>query len=108
MKNFLFFLLVIVIAAGIWNDLTKGSLPHKETLAQRPEQANSTPDRAFAQPYETLQMKRGDTVLSILEELHTQGLPVTIQRAVKDFQQLNGGVAPEDVQPGQTYKFPVY
>lgn len=58
-------------------------------------------------PYEEIVVKRGDTVLSIMER--QGGFPnVPMEQIVQDFIHLNDGLKPEEMIPGNVYKFPIY
>ncbi|WP_203361738.1 hypothetical protein [Bacillus sp. REN10] len=106
MKNFLFLVILLLVVAGVWHDLTRGSLPQKETAVIH--ETDSAPASHTSIASQTVKVKRGDTVLSILEEIHHGQLPVDISQAVNDFNRLNKGMTPEEVQIGQSYQFPVY
>ncbi|KAB7708759.1 hypothetical protein F9802_00995 [Bacillus aerolatus] len=108
MKNFLLFIVFILIAAGLWNDLSNGSLPHAGNSRQQEAKAKSTELSAPALPYKEMEVGKGDTVLSILAALHGGRLPADIETAIADFQELNGGTAPDSIQIGENYKFPLY
>ncbi len=47
-------------------------------------------------------------MLSILEARQQGALPVAIEQVVKDFERLNNGVKPEQIQIGESYNFPIY
>lgn len=106
MKNFIFFIILLMVLAGAWNDLTRGSLPKKDQSVIHEKEHSPVTNTSI--PSQTVKMKSGDTVLSILEEIHDGKLPVDIAQAVNDFSRLNEGIAPEKVQIGQSYQFPVY
>ncbi|WP_338750130.1 hypothetical protein [Bacillus sp. FJAT-52991] len=106
MKNFIFFVILLIVLAGTWNDLTRGSLPQKDPSVIHEKE--SSPATNTSIPSQTVKIKGGDTVLSILEEIHNGKLPVDISQAVNDFSQLNKGITPEQVQIGQSYQFPIY
>lgn len=110
MRNFLIFITFVLIAAGIWNDLTNGSLPHTAEIQKAETEAKAESyDRASAGvPYKEIEVETGDTVLSILTSLHSGRLPANIETAIADFQKLNNGTSPDTIQPGERYKFPLY
>ncbi|MFK2824376.1 hypothetical protein QYG89_01525 [Bacillus sp. B190/17] len=108
MKNFLLFIAVILIAAGLWNDLTNGSLPHSNEEQQPKVKAEHTEVPPPSLPYEEVEVETGDTVLSILAALHNGRLPADIETAISDFQDLNKGVSPDSIRRGESYKFPLY
>lgn len=59
-------------------------------------------------PYEEVLVKNGDTLLSIIE--NREGFPkqVDMKTIVEDFQLLNNGLKPDQIQPGKIYKIPIY
>lgn len=106
MKKIIALFTSLVILYSVYHDLTVGVLPALS--------ANSTEQEETSGPIKeendmfTKKIKPGDTVLSILEA-HQQGpLPVAIEQIVADFERLNNGVKPEQIQMGETYKFPIY
>ena len=52
-------------------------------------------------------MKPGDTLLSIIER-EEGALTKPIETIVTDFQELNEGLKPEQMQIGKVYKIPSY
>jgi hypothetical protein len=58
--------------------------------------------------YIEVEVKAGDTVLTIAEKITNKPIPVSITQLIEDFQALNEGTTPEKIQIGKIYKFPVY
>ncbi|BAB05121.1 hypothetical protein P4637_19785 [Halalkalibacterium halodurans] len=106
MKRLGFFTLLLIIFSSMYYDLTIGTLPPLVNSPSTVEAAenNTLPDA----PYEVVVVEPGYTVLSIVEHLHTEPIRATIQEIVYDFSQLNDGLAPEDIQIGESYRFPIY
>ncbi|MBA4535840.1 hypothetical protein H1Z61_01480 [Bacillus aquiflavi] len=104
MKQLAIIALGILIVFSIYFDITYGTLPFiKEQKLEAKTQQQSTEI-----PYFEKKVTPGDTVLSIIETKLNQSLSVSISEAIADFQQLNNGIEPEDIQIGRTYKFPSY
>ncbi|PLR93850.1 hypothetical protein [Bacillus sp. T33-2] len=103
MKKLAVVLLSILILYAVYHDLTKGTIPESETVRV---EAKTSDNRAI--PYFEQKVKAGDTVLSILEKHTDEDLPVSVKKAVADFQLLNHGLMPEEIQYGKSYKFPDY
>jgi Tfp pilus assembly PilM family ATPase len=95
-KKLLFLLTICFIFYIVYHDLTKGTLP---VATSRPKENV---------PYKIVEVKAGDTILSIVEEEMNRSLPVPIDRLTKDFQSLNPGVKAESLQIGKKYRIPVY
>ncbi|KKB33237.1 hypothetical protein [Bacillus thermotolerans] len=106
MKGFVWVLALLIIAAGLWHDLTNGSLPHAAGNEGTKIENESPPVHSL--PYKKVKVGKGDTVLSILTTLHDGKLPADIETAIADFQELNDGMAPDSIQVGTTYLFPLY
>lgn len=100
MKRFFFLIIILLLGAGIYFDLSIGTLPEAETTPQKNETAKI--------PYEEVTVQAGYTVLSIVEHLHGKELPVPIEQVIRDFQELNPNIHPEEIQVGKTYLFPIY
>ncbi|CAI9388637.1 MULTISPECIES: LysM peptidoglycan-binding domain-containing protein [Bacillaceae] len=105
MKRFFITFVILVTIYVIYIDLNEGTL--SSTQKQEPSiEVQASPEEAplfFEQ-----QVQSGDTVLSIVEEYSTGALSVSLETVVNDFQKLNGGLKPEDIQIGKSYSFPIY
>lgn len=105
MKRFFITFAILVTIYVIYIDLNEGTL--SSTQKQEPSlEVQASPEDAtnvFEQ-----KVQSGDTVLSIVEHYSAGGLTVSLDTVVKDFQQLNDGLKPEDIQIGKTYIFPIY
>jgi hypothetical protein len=67
-----------------------------------------TEKQTFISPYQTVTVKPGDTLLSIMERQQNGPLPVPIDKAITDFEALNPGEKAQTLQIGKKYKIPVY
>jgi hypothetical protein len=109
MKKLLSLFVFLLVVYVIYYDLTTGTLPvpiEKTTVAQENNREEKT--TAKQKNYFVQKVKSGDTVLSIVEKNLDDSLPVSIEDVITDFQNLNNGLQPEDIQPGNKYKFPDY
>lgn len=104
MKKLAGFLFIVLIMFSIYNDLSNGSLP---TAVSTNKIEAKTVVKESA-PYFEYEILPGDTVLSVLEKNLDGPLPVSITKAVKDFQELNNNIEPTAIHIGKTYKFPDY
>ena len=105
MKRLFGALLTVMILYAIYYDLSQGTLPvHNRTENVTPEKETLTK----GVPYFEEKVVAGDTVLSILEDRYQHSIPVPISDISNDFRQLNNGLSPQEIQPGKTYKFPIY
>ena len=57
--------------------------------------------------YKTIEVKTGDTVLSITEAINKKKIP-SIEKVIDDFKQLNKNTPATKIQLGKSYKFPLY
>lgn len=105
MKRMLGFILFILCAYAIYYDLTIGTLPGIQAVQ---EDEHKAVESTLSIEYIEIEVKPGDTVLSIIEQ--NGGVPAhfSIEKIVTDFSELNEGINPTDIQPGKTYKFPIY
>ncbi|MBM7584693.1 hypothetical protein JOC86_001230 [Bacillus pakistanensis] len=109
MKRAFYFLLVLIVLYSVYYDLNTGTLPKSSTIATtgQAQESNASMESDDNKSL-TIKVKPGDTVLSLVEE-HRQGSSeVAIDQIIKDFEELNDGLNPEDIQIGKTYYFPVY
>ncbi|WP_170007683.1 hypothetical protein [Bacillus fonticola] len=110
MKRLGAIVLVVVILYTVYYDLSVGSLslpslPSPAGAEETSEQVGAV--EVSGQPYEEIKVERGETVLTIVEDAH-QSIPVPIERIVRDFEELNEGLKAEEIQAGETYRFPLY
>ncbi|KMJ60148.1 hypothetical protein AB685_04765 [Bacillus sp. LL01] len=108
--------LIFITIYSIYYDLSAGTIPepatpatavvpttdHTETETETFNQSSS--DKMYIE----VEVKAGDTVLTIAEKIANKPIPVSITQLVVDFEQMNEGMKPEKIQIGKTYKFPVY
>ncbi|PFA62407.1 hypothetical protein CN378_20825 [Bacillus sp. AFS015802] len=120
MKRMALFFGIIILLYSVYYDLNKGTLKllYKESIvATVKPQVNQLPpetsrgaesDQAASSiPYVEMEIKPGDTVLSLTEDLLDGSIPVSIDKVINDFEELND-VAPAKIQIGKTYKIPNY
>ncbi|WP_409251376.1 hypothetical protein V1502_14660 [Bacillus sp. SCS-153A] len=113
MKRMYIFLLIMIVSYSIYYDLKAGTLPKiEETAAPVIATETEEPPPAVEEDYEiehtTVKIKSGDTILSLMEETLDGPLPVSIDQLIEDFESLNDGQSPHDIQVGKVYKLPVY
>jgi hypothetical protein len=101
MKQLAGILLSVLLVYVIYYDLNHGTLPAvKEQKIEAKEQVGLD--------YFSKEVEPGETVLSIVEKNLNRPIPVSIADVVKEFKKLNGGMKPQHIQTGETYKFPNY
>lgn len=106
MKRLFAFLIVCFIGFIIYFDVTTGSLPKVNDSKEAPAiPVQSTKNTKLT--YKETVINRGDTLLSILEK-QEGGVNVPIDTLITDFQELNEGLKPEQMQIGKSYKIPTY
>ncbi|MBN8190971.1 hypothetical protein JI667_02305 [Bacillus sp. NTK074B] len=122
MKRMAIFIGIIILLYSVYYDLNNGTLKllYKEaTVANSAPRVNvnqtkpSTPVEGVRErdtsslPYVEMEVKPGDTVLSLVEDLIDGSIPVSIDRVITDFEKLND-LPPAKIQIGKTYKIPNY
>ncbi|WP_064091482.1 hypothetical protein [Rossellomorea aquimaris] len=118
MKRMIIFFGILILLYSVYYDLNKGTLRllYKETatgtLDQNqeviPAQSHENIiDTSSSIPFIEIEVKPGDTVLSLVEESLNDSLPVSIEQVISDFEELNE-VPPSKIQIGKTYKIPQY
>jgi hypothetical protein len=114
LKRLCIFLLIMIVSYSIYYDLKAGTLPkaHEAAIQATVNQPQeSLPDETVEEiniEYITVKIKSGDTILSLMEEVLDGPLPVSIDQLIEDFETLNEGHSPQDIQVGRSYKLPVY
>lgn len=106
MKKFFIIMGIVILGLSVYFDLTEGTLTNESTPTngQAPREEAPSPD----QPVQEVIVEPGQTVLSIVEQLHEGPVPVSIEQIAEDFQKLNDGTAPEAIEVDQSYYFPIY
>jgi hypothetical protein len=109
LKRLLLFISFCFTLFIIYFDLTTGTLPasHPPAPTGDPAVPASQPASAPSAAYKEITMQPGDTLLSIVEKEKGESNH-SIETIISDFQSLNEGLKPENMQIGKTYKIPVY
>lgn len=110
MKRLGALLLLLVLSYVFYYDIKIGTLPmlssyKKTTAAQTIPTAKTETDTQ--KPYKKIEVKTGDTVLSITEAINEKKVP-SIEKVIDDFKQLNTNTSATKIQIGKSYKFPLY
>ncbi|WP_416827243.1 hypothetical protein [Ectobacillus polymachus] len=103
MKRLVATLCILLMGYVIFYDIKIGTLPLLHSYNSKPAAANTNTQ----QPYEEIEIKSGDTVLSIVEEINNKQIP-SIEKIVDDFKELNPNQSPGKLKVGKSYKFPIY
>lgn len=112
MKKMAGFLIFLIIAYAVYNDLSIGTLPAAKM--QDPDSSEKVITEKEAKqtaedvPYFEHEVLPGDTVLSVIDRYLDSPLDVPVSQAVEDFKRLNNGTDPQKIKFGNTYKFPDY
>ncbi|HDX9611456.1 TPA: hypothetical protein ROY01_002501 [Bacillus toyonensis] len=116
MKRLGIFLFVLVLGYIFYYDIKIGTLPmlssyKKTTAAQTIKKEETTTKQSKKEEtditYKTIEVKTGETVLSITEQINKKKIP-SIEKVIDDFKQLNKSTSATKIQIGKTYKFPLY
>ncbi|AXF54718.1 hypothetical protein [Salicibibacter kimchii] len=107
MKKWIWILAIATVAFAIYYDVSRGTLPVADSS---PETANETVEVTETHFDHTVdvEIEAGQTVLTIVEQLHDVGMPMKMEAIKNDFQYLNEGQPPEQLREGQVYTFPLY
>jgi hypothetical protein len=107
MKGFLGFCLAVLVVYTIYYDLQYGTVPRTSHAAEMQDHTQPRQHQKQQMPSEKVKVRPGDTVLSIDEKVNGNG-SAPIEKVVRDFKKLNPGADINEIQIGETYKFPVY
>ncbi|WP_100398332.1 hypothetical protein [Bacillus sp. FJAT-44742] len=129
MRKLFGFLLIVIAIIAVYYDLTVGTLPtvvdepatpqaeatvheeeknEEEQTEQESPPPPPSPESSFNESAVEVTVEPGQTVLSIVEQLHEGPVPASIQQVSHDFSRLNNDILPEEIQIDQTYWFPTY
>jgi hypothetical protein len=107
MKRLLLFLTACFIGFIIYFDLTTGTLPAMGVEAGDNTRPYPKQTEKVSIPYTESIVRPGDTLLTIIDR-EEGGMKVPMETLIDDFQKLNKGLKPEEMQFGKTYKIPSY
>ncbi|MGG0204791.1 hypothetical protein [Bacillus mycoides] len=122
MKRLGVLLFVLVLGYIFYYDIKIGTLPmlssYKKTSAAQTIKKENTDTKQNKEKetekeketdtaYKAIEVKTGDTVLSITEAINKKKIP-SIEKVIDDFKQLNKNTSATKVQVGKSYKFPLY
>ncbi|CAN7321108.1 hypothetical protein [Rossellomorea sp. LjRoot5] len=121
MKRMAIFFGIIILLYSVYYDLNKGTLRllYKEAIVatseplvngnqrEQPQEPVKREEDPSSLSYVEMEVKPGDTVLSLVEDLIDGSIPVSIDQVITDFEELND-VSPAKIQIGKTYKIPNY
>ncbi|EMA6341613.1 hypothetical protein ACO11K_001463 [Bacillus cytotoxicus] len=114
MKRLGVFLFVLVLGYIFYYDIKIGTLPmlssyKKTTAAQtvKKEDIKKETKKKTDTSYQKIEVKTGDTVLSITEAINKKKVP-SIEKVINDFKRLNKETTSTKIQIGKSYKFPLY
>ncbi|WP_018661492.1 LysM peptidoglycan-binding domain-containing protein [Heyndrickxia acidiproducens] len=108
MKKIIAIFAALIMIYSVYYDIHVGTIPSasyaREIQPVSFENEIPAPEESIA----TVQVNPGDTVLTIVEKLSNTSSNLSIEKVIQDFSRLNNGITPEDIQIGQTYRFPIY
>ncbi|MGE6614488.1 hypothetical protein [Bacillus mycoides] len=122
MKRLGVLLFVLVLGYIFYYDIKIGTLPmlssYKKTSAAQTMKKENTDTKQNKEKetekeketdtaYKAIEVKTGDTVLSITEAINKKKIP-SIEKVIDDFKQLNKNTSATKIQVGKSYKFPLY
>ncbi|KXY32809.1 hypothetical protein AT269_22085 [Bacillus cereus] len=122
MKRLGVLLFVLVLGYIFYYDIKIGTLPmlgsYKKTSAAQTMKKENTDTKQNKEnetekeketdtAYKAIEVKTGDTVLSITEAINKKKIP-SIEKVIDDFKQLNKNTSATKIQVGKSYKFPLY
>ncbi|WP_053219163.1 hypothetical protein [Virgibacillus senegalensis] len=113
LKKTIVTLFLLLFVVSIFKDLTVGTLSGSKEAEEIQGTAEEKPQpakKADQQAYQVIEVevRPGDTVLSIIEEINRSEAVLTIDSLITDFQTLNPDTSPQQIQPGKKYLFPLY
>ncbi|MGF2617099.1 hypothetical protein FZC84_04520 [Rossellomorea vietnamensis] len=114
MKRLGIFLVVMIVSYSIYYDLKAGTLPSAAepavpaAMIEPVQEQEETVSDEIEIEYVEVKVKSGDTILSLMDQSLDGPLPVSIDQLIEDFQFLNEGESPQDIQAGEVYKLPLY
>jgi len=103
LKRISLYFIILLFIMSIYKDLTAG------TNAQIPPpvtQEDQVEDTEYS--IKQIKIKSGDTVLSVIEQIHGGMEGLSIDQILTDFQTINPNADPYHLHPNTFYYFPLY
>ncbi|MFC4320792.1 LysM peptidoglycan-binding domain-containing protein [Litchfieldia salsa] len=109
MKRMAGFAILFFILYVIYYDMNIGTLSivKGEVKPVNAVEVTTQEDKSSA-PFQAVEIKPGDTLLSISEDLNQNHKKISIMTIIKDFEKLNPDVQANSLKIGQVYKIPLY
>ncbi|WP_088041744.1 hypothetical protein [Bacillus sp. EAC] len=107
MKKVAFIFGSLLLIYIIFFDIKVGTIPTKHIASVASVSKSDKASKNSLPNFEEIQVKAGDTVLGIIEELNPD-YNQPISQITKDFSKLNNGLSATKIQSGKSYKFPIY
>lgn len=121
MKKWIWVASILLVAVAVYYDLSRGSLPVEGSfINEEPTTADSVEQDEADHVEETaplpdriidtvaIEVESGQTLLTILEQLHEEAIVISIEDIKQDFETLNDGTEYEQLKAGDIYTFPIY
>ena len=109
MKKLIGALIIMFLLYIVYHDISQGTLPSINGQAVKAsEKAPEVEPKKQSVPFQTVKIKAGDTVLSLIEDQSNGSIPVSIQTIIKDFEILNPSSSADSIKIGKEYKIPLY
>ncbi|AZB43641.1 hypothetical protein CEF21_15730 [Bacillus sp. FJAT-42376] len=103
MKRLILLCSIALLAYIIYYDLRIGTIPANET-----DTLIVSAQPAGKESFKKLNVRKGESVLIMINKVNGNSIPVPLETAVKDFEKLNPGTKANRILTGHSYKFPVY
>ncbi|MBB6448862.1 hypothetical protein HNR44_000811 [Geomicrobium halophilum] len=110
MKKWIWILAIATVGFAIYYDVSRGTLPMMDVSSEVTDdlQVEETNGSLAYDRTVDIEIEPGQSLLTVVEELHETGTPVAIETIKEDFIHLNEGQPPEQLEHGQVYTFPLY
>jgi len=113
MKKMIGFGILFFILYIVYYDVSNGTLPSFKKELELVEQGevletSATPVQTSSLPFQEVEVKAGDTLISLVEKLSSNKSTLSIDTLVKDFETLNPGEQANSLIIGKKYKIPIY
>ncbi|MFB4161725.1 hypothetical protein ACE1TF_17780 [Geomicrobium sp. JSM 1781026] len=114
MKKWIWILAILAIIVAVYYDLSRGSLPvvgSEETTVQEQvddEEAEDLDEDVFYDDTVAIEVEPGQSLLTIIEQLHEDGYDEHVDHVKSDFEYLNDGILSDEIRAGDVYTFPIY
>ncbi|WP_217586721.1 hypothetical protein [Lentibacillus saliphilus] len=101
-KRMTVYVFLYLLVTSVYHDITTGTGFEQNTTEPSSPSSSTIDDQSVVK----VKIRPGDTVLSIMEQIHSDSNKIEIDTIIEDFRKLNPKADPYHLKVGNVYYFP--